>query len=371
MEDSGVLFRTALIISLIILNACGAAALTFEDYDRCYNEAINQGQIAEKYFSNGQWDDAIEYYNKALQTFESCGDEYNQAVTLMKIGVVYAHKGELDTALGYLQDSQSIFLEDKEIDKNEIATMGNLGKVYALRGEWDEALELFNQTLSWSEEKNDTHGMALAIANIGGYYRERGNYSTAIEYHLQAADFFNKSGDLREAGGQLRNVGIAYYLSDDFENSIYYYDEAKYFFTTINDNESIDDLSYYKGLSYKSIAVYYKRIDDFNESLNYSALALSESIEAKKSDPNGFILGINSLLEMGDVYALQGLHENALDSYSQAKYFLEDYRKTSEILDEDFLNGTSIFISAKISFEKAIIQSEELNYEEAASVSTT
>lgn len=366
MKNSNVFFKIAIISFFIITNLCGVSAQTYVDYDKCYNEAVSYGQIGEKFFSTGQWDDAIEYYNKTLQTFESCGDEHNKAITLMKIGVVYAHKNELDTALRYLQESYNIFLKDKEIDRNEIATIGNLGKVYAMQGELDKAIELFNKTLSLSEERNDTHGMALAIANIGGYYREMGNYSTAIEYHLQAADLFNKSGDLREAGGQLRNVGIAYYLSNDFEMSLYYYDDAEYFFREINDTELINGLSYFRGLSYNSIAIYYKRIDDFNESIKYSELALSESM--KVCDPNGFILGINTLLEMGNVYSLQGFHENAIDSFQEALYFLEEYRKVSETTNEGFLEGTAAFISAKISFEKAIIQSEELNYNEAATI---
>ncbi|MFH1127657.1 MAG: tetratricopeptide repeat protein, partial [archaeon] len=337
MMHSNMFFKIVIVIIsfLITTNLFGVSAQEYIDYDKCYNEAISYGQIGERLFSNGQWDDAIEYYNKTLQTFESCGDEYNKAVTLMKIGVVYAHKNELDTALRYLQESYDIFLKDEEIDESEIATMANMGKVYLMKGESDKAIESFNKALSWSEERNDTRGMALAIANIGGYYREMGDYPTAIEYHLQAADLFNKSGDLREQGGQLRNVGFAYYLSNDFEESLYYYDEAEYFFSIINDDILLDYLSYLRGLSYNSIATYNKRIDNFNESIKYSELALSESIKAQRSGPNGFILGINTLLEMGDVYSLQGYHENAIDSYQTALYFLEVYKRGSETTDED------------------------------------
>lgn len=367
---SNMFFKIVIVIIsfLITTNLCGVSAQEYIDYDKLYNEAIGYGQIGDKFFSVGQWDDAIESYKKTLETFESCGDEYNQAVTLTKIGVVYAHKNELDTALRYLQDSYNISLKDAEIDENEVATMGNLGKVYLMRGESDKAIELFNKALSWSEERNDTRGMALAIANIGGYYREMKDYPTAIEYHLQAADLFNKSGDLREEGGQLRNVGFAYYLSNDAEKSLYYYDEAEYLFSRINDTILIDRLSYFRGLSYNSIGIYYKRIDNFNESIKYSELVLSESTKMQKSDPDDPIFRLYALLEMGDLYSLQGSHENAIDSYQTALYFLEDYRSVRETTDEVLLEAFTTFISAQISFEKAVIQSEELNYNEAVAL---
>lgn len=253
-----------MIIIFMILASC--IGVGFAQIDFNYENALNFAYNGDNYAATGQFDEAIEQYNKSIEVFQLYGDDYNKAIALSKLGVIYAKKNEPDNARKYLQESYNILQNDGIVDEAEIAVIGNLGKVFLDIGDFDKSYELFSTALSWSEERNNTHNKALSLANIGGYYREIEDYDTALEYHIQAAGLFNKSGDGLNEGGQIRNIGIIYYFLNDFQNSIYYYDEAELIY--IENNYDSYQIFYLKSLSYNAIANRYKKQKNLMNLLN-------------------------------------------------------------------------------------------------------
>jgi tetratricopeptide (TPR) repeat protein len=332
------------------------------NFENCLDEAMAYVQVGNKLSNNGQFDESIEYFEKAVETFDYCGDEQNKARALSKLGFIYLKKNEPEQALTYIQESYNIYQKDNEIDEGEIETINNFGTICVTLGDLDKAIELFQIVLSWSEENNNTYIKAISSANIGLYYQETKNYSNAIKYHLQAAELFNIIDEFEDEGYEFINVGDAYYSLYNFEVSLIYYDKAELNCYKIrNNNNLLFQVFSSKVLTYNSIATNYKKNDDFNNSIKYFELSLNESIKAQNIDNYGYFLTVNTLIELGDIYSIQGNHKKAIDAFNESLFYLENYNSY-------FANGSDAFLRAKILFEQASIESEELNYVEAVSL---
>lgn len=332
------------------------------NFENCLDEAMFYVQIGNELSNNGQFDESIEYFEKAVETFDYCGDEQNKARALSKLGFIYIKKNNPEQALTYIQESYNIYQKDDEIDEGEIATINNFGTICLMFGDSDKAIELFQMGLSWSEENNNTYIKAISSANIGLYYQETKNYSSAIKYHLQAAELFNIIDEFENEGYEFINVGDAYYSLYNFEYSIIYYDKAELNCYKIgNNNNLLFQVFSSKVLAYNSIATNYKKNDDFDNSIKYFELSLNESIKAQNFDNYSYFLTVNTLTELGDIYSIQGSHEKARDAFNEALFYLENY-------EGYFANKSDTFLLAKKLFEEASIESEELNYVEAASL---
>ena len=318
--------RITSIILIIISNSSWTLAQTNINYENCFDEAMLYVQIGNELTNNGQFDESIEYFEKAVEKFDYCGDEHNKARALSKLGFIHIKKNNPEQALTYIQESYNIYLKDDEIDEGEIETINNLGTIYLTLGDSDKAIELFQMVFSWSEENNNTYIRARSSANIGWYYQEMKNYSSAIEYHLHAAKLFNISDEFENEGYQFINVGDAYYSLYYFEESLIYYDKAESNCYKIeNNNNLLFRVFCSKVLAYNSIATNYKKNDDFNNSIKYFELGLNESIKAQNYDNYSYFLTVNTLSKLGDIYSIQGDHEKAIEAFNESLFYLNRY----------------------------------------------
>jgi tetratricopeptide (TPR) repeat protein len=116
------------------------------------------GNLGNVYQRKGEWDRAIEMYERSLETFERVGDVHGMA-----------------------------------------QTWGNLGNVYQRKGEWDRAIEVYERSLETKERVGDIHGMAQTWGNLGYLYEAQGDKDRAAEYAARAYGVFAHLGAAPEA----------------------------------------------------------------------------------------------------------------------------------------------------------------------------
>lgn len=82
------------------------------------------------YNSLGEYDKALECYERALKTHQALGEHSSIALVTGNIGIVYSSLGRYDTALDYY--TQACTMHEQLGDKSEIAIVtGNIGSLYA------------------------------------------------------------------------------------------------------------------------------------------------------------------------------------------------------------------------------------------------
>ena len=138
-----------------------------------------------KYFFGGDYNQAIEYYQKVLQLNPNLAEAY------YNLGLAYGSLGQYQKAIEYFQKSI-------QLDPNLAEAYYFLGNAYVRLGQYQQAIEYYQKSLQLNP--ND----ASAYNNLGLAYRKIGQYQKAIEYcqkALQLDPNFAKA---------YYNLGVAY-----------------------------------------------------------------------------------------------------------------------------------------------------------------
>jgi tetratricopeptide (TPR) repeat protein len=232
-------FRAALVLQGVKPSECAALLIhigiaqhkhsKWDEAEGAYKEALNWaekgkdelgqadalGNLGLVYQDKGEWDKAIEFYNKDLEISKKIGDvedpirEHGMAQTYGNLGNVYQLKEERDKAIEFYRKALKEF--EKIGDEHGMAqTYGNLGSVYGSKGKWNKASEFYHKTLKGFEKIRDDHGIAQTYMNLGNVYGSKGNWDKAIEFYSKALKGFEKIGDERGIARTKANIGILY-----------------------------------------------------------------------------------------------------------------------------------------------------------------
>jgi superkiller protein 3 len=103
---------------------------------------------AEKYFqqgyaynNKGDYDKAIEYYNKAIEL----NPDY--AVAYYNLGNVYNNKGDYGKAIEYYNKAIEYYNKAIELNPDSVDAYNNLGIAYNIKSDDDKAIEYYNKAI--------------------------------------------------------------------------------------------------------------------------------------------------------------------------------------------------------------------------------
>jgi tetratricopeptide (TPR) repeat protein len=223
------------------------------------------------YADKGEWDKAIEFYEKSLETKEKVGDVHGMARTYNNLGLVYADKGEWDKTIEFYDKSLETF--EKVDDVHGMAqTYGNLGIVYARKGEWDKAIEFYEKSLETKEKVGNVHGMAQTYNNLGLVYADKGEWDKAIEFYEKDLKISEKVGDVHGMAQTYGNLGIAYARKGEWDKAIEFYEKYLKILEKVGDVHGMAQTYGNLGLVYadkgewdKAIKFYEKNLETFEK----------------------------------------------------------------------------------------------------------
>ncbi|MBU7045911.1 MAG: tetratricopeptide repeat protein [Theionarchaea archaeon] len=228
----------------------------------------------------GEWDTAIDYYEKSLEIKEKIGHIHGISQTYNNLGLVYAHKGQWDTAIDYYEKSLEIF--ENLGDIYGIGQMyGNLGLVYAHKGQWDTAIDYYEKSLEIKEKIGHIHGISQTYNNLGLVYYRKGQWDTAIDYYEKSLEIKEKLGDIHGIGQTYGNLGLVYCRKGQWDTAIDYYEKD------LEISEKIGDIH---GISqtYISLGSLYADKGQWDASIEYYEKSLE--IKEKLGDIHGIAL---------------------------------------------------------------------------------
>ena len=251
----------------------------------------------------GQYDKAIEYYDKALEsnlkTFDD--DHPNVAACWNNLGSALDSKGEHDKAIGYFEKALESNLKSPD-HPNVAIDWNNLGSAWNAKGEYDKAIEYYDKALE-SNLKTLSPGhpdVATNWNNLGTAWNAKDGYDKAIWYFEKAlANVLKAFGpEHPHVAASWNNLGGAWNAKGEYNKAIEYYEKAlKSDSKTFgNDHPNIatcwnnlgwawqDKGEYGKAIGYfeKALKVFRKaelehRVKDTEESLRIAKKAKEES----------------------------------------------------------------------------------------------
>jgi two-component system, NtrC family, sensor kinase len=132
------------------------------------------------YQTKGDFEKALEYYEKAEVLAEKINYTKSLPGILGNIGLVYMNQGNYPVALQkfYTSMQRAEAAGDKLVVRSNL---NNIGTIHFYQGKMNEAEEAYRKTLSISEQIADTDNIILAYNNIGEVNLEQHNTTAALQ----------------------------------------------------------------------------------------------------------------------------------------------------------------------------------------------
>jgi tetratricopeptide (TPR) repeat protein len=188
-------------------------------------EGVRLGNLGNAYHALGQVERAIKLYAEALVTAREIGDRRNEGVWHRHLGNAYLDFGQVKRAIECHEQALAI---SRQIDdrRGEGAELGNLGRAYRVLGQLERAVNLYEEALVIAREIGDRQREDVCLANMGIAYLVLGQVEQAIEFHEEALAIARDIGDRRSEGAWLGHLGWAYRALGHLERAINLCEEA-------------------------------------------------------------------------------------------------------------------------------------------------
>src|SRR5262249_18250458 len=157
----------------------------------------------------GNYAQALEYYQKSLTLSEALDDKVGVARALNNIGRDHKNQGAYAQALEYYQ--KSLALSEALDDKDRIArALNNIGVVHRSQGAYAQALECFQKSLAMRESLGDKAGIADALNDIAEVHKDQGHHSQSLDFAERATALTRQIGYIEELWQARLTAGTAY-----------------------------------------------------------------------------------------------------------------------------------------------------------------
>ncbi len=133
-------------------------------------------------------------YKEALQTERDLGNEGLQAICLNNIGSVYLEKGQYQDALTYFQQALQL-RENSKVPGDIVDAVHNLGFASAGMGQYDQAITYYLRALDLRRSMDDPRGAAIESYSLGVLFGYQGRFGAAINSKQDALKAFRDIKD--------------------------------------------------------------------------------------------------------------------------------------------------------------------------------
>ncbi len=299
---------------------------------------------AEKSIDNYAMDDAIDYYEKALEIankysldnevfeiLEKIGDikmmtgrykdaieEYEKILKRNKDAKILRKIGSCHLSIGDFHNAEKILNEGLKIARGfeRERIYEQIGRLYLRRGKIDTAIKYFKKYLEASIKNECDEDIALAYEDlaVANYYL--GDYKSSLNYAKKSMIYLRKSKRYERLIPIYNLLGAIYDTIGDKERAL------KNYKNLLNLASKIGDL---RGMSlaYNNIGILYYSIGDLENVREYLEKALE--LHQKMGDVKSIAL---SYYNLSGVYSDEGKFDKAIDYGKRA---LEIYQKIGDV----------------------------------------
>ncbi len=203
-----------------------------KEAEKLASQAGNKDLLSRAYISIGScydnffsYDEALDYYYKALPLAE----EVNNPDVLIKVynplGIIYSNLKNYQEALKYFKKGGEIANRLKN-QRQRAFIFNNIGITYKNLGKPELSINFYEQAIEIFKNIENEWGMATAYLNISVAKLAMGDKSGSRDYILKGMEIFRKTGDIRGISIGYTNLGEVMFQSGEIEKARMYYDSA-------------------------------------------------------------------------------------------------------------------------------------------------
>jgi tetratricopeptide (TPR) repeat protein len=164
-------------------------------------------ELGEVHQFQGERDEAIEAYEKALGLYRRLSDKAKIAQVTRAIGYLLYEKEQWATAEKYYRDALELAEQTGMIDFQD-SIMLEIGNAIAQQGRLDEARRLFEKSAARAKATNDYDTKADALHSLAVTYVAEGNRQRARELYNESLALNQQFNDKRGMAYTLYEMGV-------------------------------------------------------------------------------------------------------------------------------------------------------------------
>jgi len=182
---------------------------------------------------SGKFDQAITFFNRALQLSRIRKDTAEIATNLSNLGISYKMLGNYEKAVGH-------FLQTLELDKltgNEAdmsINYNSIGMLYLAWGKPETALEFLNIALKYDLNSGDESKISIRYSNMSKIFMAMDDYDSAIDFLEKALEIDRRQNQPIKIATRLQGLGLCYLASGNYTEALASMQEAVEIFNTLN-----------------------------------------------------------------------------------------------------------------------------------------
>ncbi|MCP4702710.1 MAG: tetratricopeptide repeat protein [Gammaproteobacteria bacterium] len=193
------------------------------------------GMVAQE---QRQWQQAAEYYQKALDIKIEFNDRYEQAGTCHQLGRVAQEQRQWQQAAEYYQKALDIKIEFND-RHSQASTCHQLGMVAQKQQQWQQAAEYYQKALDIQIEFNDRHSQAFTYHQLGIVAQEQRQWQQAAEYYQKALDIKIEFSDRYSQASTYHQLGMVAQQQRQWRQAAEYYLRAWGIFAEYQDEHNL------------------------------------------------------------------------------------------------------------------------------------
>ena len=369
------------------------------DYLRDYSVALNQIigiyliQIAGIYETMNQLNDALKYYQRALEIKKKLKVAYPEnsdylhaySISLERLAGIYEAMNQLDDALQYYQEETEIFRQLKDAYPENPSylrgysiALNKIAEIYETMNQLDDAFqyyqkdfEIFKQLKdSYPENPDYLRDYSVSLERLAGIYKMMSQLDDALQYYQESFEISKKLKDaypenpnyLYDYSASLNQVAVIYVAINQLDDALKYCQENFEVSKQLKDAypENPDYLRGYS-VSLNRIAGIYETMNKLDDALQYyqEALEIREQLKDAYPENPDYLRGYSvSLNKIAGIYEAMNQLDDSLQYYQEA---LEIRKRLKAAYPEnpDYLLGYSVSLEKLAGIYEAMNQLDD------------
>ncbi len=199
--------------------------------------AASYNNIGIVYLEQGDYDAALQNYEKALKLLQEVKDTSQLAGSYINIGNIYGNQGIQDKAL----ENYLIALEFSK-RSNNLYYLSNshacIGLILQMKGNYTKALDHLFASLNISVEIGDEYGAGDAYINLGAVHTKIKKTKEARELYLKGLALSVKNGNKQQMSQEYLGLSLLDSLDGNYGKALLNYKKYVAYRDSVNNDES-------------------------------------------------------------------------------------------------------------------------------------
>lgn len=298
--------------------------------------------LAERQEAASQYNEAIDYCQKAIEIADKLSDTAVKAASTCFIGTAYDRLGQYETAIEAFKQAIEIAKSTPNLVTNATARR-ELAFTLIRCGRYREALSLASEALKLSQSSSDRLNEMIANSIMGQIYFHQGDLKKANEYYELALKMASQLNRRRGQAIELFNIGEVHRMQGHYRQAIDCIQRSLEISREVGERQC-------EALAKFSLGLIYQATDSLQQAFETLNQALQQQRDVS-----------NKSAETAIILALAEIHLEQ-KNFEETEFLAKQASELAEKLSNPTLSWRSHFLNARLLMAKEDLETacEEL-----------